>query len=134
MVLGFGKTRYIAPRHGFDQDPVEAWTGMSSTSVDLGGPDDELMSQEWPSKNIQVVLLGQHYPGIEFSVEGDTPALLYNIPKGLGDSDIQIGEAGAVDIPRRQCPVQRCRGRGRRSGPQSHQPCLDLEMAGYGAT
>jgi hypothetical protein len=87
MVLGSGKMRYIAPRHGFDQYPVEAWTGMSSTSVDLGGPDDELMSHEWLSKNVHVGLLGQHYPGIEFSAEGDTPALLYNIPNGLGDAE-----------------------------------------------
>jgi hypothetical protein len=79
--------RYIASRHGFNQYPVAAWTGMSSTSVDLGGPDNELMSQEWLSKNIQVGPLGKHYPDIEFSVEGDTPALLYHIPNGLGDPE-----------------------------------------------
>jgi hypothetical protein len=83
----FPTMRYIASRHGFNQYPIAAWTGMSSTSVDLGGPDNELMSQEWLSKNIQVGPLGKHYPDIEFSVEGDTPALLYNIPNGLGDPE-----------------------------------------------
>jgi hypothetical protein len=39
------------------------------------------------SKNVHVGLLGQHHPGIEFSAEGDTPALLYNIPNGLGDAE-----------------------------------------------
>jgi hypothetical protein len=83
----FPTMRYITSRHGFNQYPIAAWTGMSSVSVDLGGPDKKLMSQEWLSDNIQVGRLGKHYPDIEFSVEGDTPALLYNISNGLGDPE-----------------------------------------------
>lgn len=83
----FPTRRYIASIHGFNQYLVAEWTGMSSTSADPGGPHSELVSQEWLSENIRVGPLGEHYPDIEFSVEGDTPALLFNVPNGLGDPE-----------------------------------------------
>ncbi|KNG45519.1 cellulose-binding protein [Stemphylium lycopersici] len=83
----FPNLRYIASRHGFNQYPVAAWSGMSSPSVDPGGPDNDIVSQEWLTANIQIGSLGKKYPDVVYIMEGDTPALLYHIPNGLGDPE-----------------------------------------------
>ncbi|CAN9169833.1 unnamed protein product [Alternaria alternata] len=83
----FPSMRYIASRHGFNQYPVAAWIGMSSTSVDPGGPDNEIVSQAWLTENIQIGELGKKYPDVAYLMEGDSPSLLYHIPNGLGNPE-----------------------------------------------
>ncbi|CAI9634100.1 unnamed protein product [Alternaria burnsii] len=83
----FPSMRYIASRHGFNQYPVAAWIGMSSTSVDPGGPDNDIVSQAWLTENIQVGELGKKYPDVAYLMEGDSPSLLYHIPNGLGNPE-----------------------------------------------
>ncbi|RYN72850.1 hypothetical protein AA0120_g12708 [Alternaria tenuissima] len=83
----FPNMRYIASRHGFNQYPVAAWIGISSTSVDPGGPDNEIVSQAWLTENIQVGELGKKYPDVAYLMEGDSPSLLYHIPNGLGNPE-----------------------------------------------
>ncbi|KAF2114011.1 hypothetical protein BDV96DRAFT_600754 [Lophiotrema nucula] len=83
----FPAMQYVASRHGFNQYPVAAWLGISSPSVDVGGPDTEIISQEWLTANIQIGPLGEKYPDVLYIMEGDSPTLLYNIPNGLGDPE-----------------------------------------------
>jgi hypothetical protein len=83
----FANMQYIASRHGFNQYSVAAWIGMSSTVVDPGGPDNEIVSQAWLTENIQVGELGKKYPDIAFLMEGDSPSLLFHMPNGLGDPE-----------------------------------------------
>ncbi|KAF2184119.1 DUF1593-domain-containing protein [Zopfia rhizophila CBS 207.26] len=84
----FPDMRYIASRHGFNQYSPAAWSGISSLTVDVGGGDPYIVSQEWLTANIQQVgPLGKLYPDVAFIMEGDTPSLLYNIPNGLGDPE-----------------------------------------------
>ncbi|KAF2729817.1 DUF1593-domain-containing protein [Polyplosphaeria fusca] len=83
----FPTMRYIASQAGFNQYGVAAWTSISSSTVDVGGPDKAAVSQDWLTANIQIGPLGAKYPDVMYIMEGDTPTLLYNIPNGLGDPE-----------------------------------------------
>lgn len=82
----FPDMRYVATRAGFNQYQISAWVGISS-AVDTGGPNTEVISQEWLTANIQLGPLGKHYPDVMFIMEGDTPSLLFNILNGLGNPE-----------------------------------------------
>ncbi|KAH7113275.1 hypothetical protein B0J11DRAFT_553964 [Dendryphion nanum] len=83
----FPQVRYIVSRPGFNQYPNAAWIGISSTSVDLGGPNNAFISKDWIKQNIQVGPLGALYPDVLYIMEGDSPALLYTMQNGLGDPE-----------------------------------------------
>ena len=83
----FPNMRYVTSRHGYSQYPDSTWIGMSSPGVDPGGPNNEIISWEWIEKNIKIGPLGSLYPEIDWIVEGDTPALLYNLQTGLGNPE-----------------------------------------------
>ncbi|KAF2004046.1 hypothetical protein P154DRAFT_519631 [Amniculicola lignicola CBS 123094] len=84
----FPSMRWIASRHGFNQYPVATWTGISSAIVDVGGPNQDIVSQAWLTENIQQAgQLGSHYPDIAFIMEGDTPAQFFNYKTGLSNAE-----------------------------------------------
>ncbi|KAF2798172.1 DUF1593-domain-containing protein, partial [Melanomma pulvis-pyrius CBS 109.77] len=82
----FPAMRYVATRAGFSQYSPAAWTGISSGGSDPGGPNSTIVSQAWLTENIQIGPLGKLYPDVLYIMEGDTPALLFNIQNGLGNA------------------------------------------------
>ncbi|KAG9187045.1 hypothetical protein G6011_10153 [Alternaria panax] len=77
----------IASPHGFNQYSVANCISISSTPVDPGGPDNEIVSQAWLSDNIQVGKLAKKYPDTAFLMEVDSPSLVYHMSNGLGDPE-----------------------------------------------
>jgi len=55
----------------------------------IPGANNEVISNEWVSKNIQQGhgALGAYFPSTVFGLEGDTPSFLYLIPNGLNDPE-----------------------------------------------
>jgi hypothetical protein len=51
------------------------------------GADSELITNEWLEKHIRKGGLGQHYPLVEYIMEGDTPAFLHLVNNGLHSSE-----------------------------------------------
>ncbi|KAF2019852.1 DUF1593-domain-containing protein [Aaosphaeria arxii CBS 175.79] len=85
----FPSIRWIASRHAFNRYALSAWVGMSSPYIDVGGPNQSLVSDDWIRDNVQSVgPLGAEYPDVEFIMEGDTPAFLFNVQNGLGDAEV----------------------------------------------
>lgn len=102
--INFPKLRYIASVHGFNQYGLAAWVGISGEKYnpfDFGGPDSDLVSKDWLRQNIQAVgPLGKVYLDPMFSMEGDTPSLLFVVPNGLNfPSRPEIGGWGGRYIP-----------------------------------
>lgn len=85
--INFPQLKYIVSVHGFNQYGLAAWVGISGEKYnpfDFGGPNSELVSKDWLRKNIQTVgPLGKAYLDPMFSMEGDTPSLLFVLPNGL---------------------------------------------------
>ncbi|KAI9731512.1 MAG: hypothetical protein M1834_004632 [Cirrosporium novae-zelandiae] len=82
----FPSVFYLSSVHGWNQYGLALWTGISGEGhygFDKGGPDTELVTNEWVKKNIQIGPLGSLYPDIMFIMEGDSPALLYTLQNGL---------------------------------------------------
>ncbi|KAM0438679.1 hypothetical protein ACHAPT_001435 [Fusarium lateritium] len=78
---------YICSIHGWCQYKCATWTGISSTTTDVGGSDPSQFTKEWIKENIQIGPLGKKYPDFKFIVEGDTPTFLYLIQNGLGSPE-----------------------------------------------
>lgn len=87
--LHFPQIFYIASIHGWNAYGLAAWTGISGESYynfNPGGPDGDLVSNEWIKKNIQIGPYGKvAYPDPVFIPEGDTPTFLNLIQNGLTD-------------------------------------------------
>jgi hypothetical protein len=83
----FPSIRYIAARAGYGQYSIAAWTGISSSGADPGGPNAEVVSQAWLTEHVQIGPLGKLYPDVLYIMEGDTPVLLFNMQTGLGDAE-----------------------------------------------
>ncbi|GME48748.1 hypothetical protein GTA08_BOTSDO00498 [Neofusicoccum parvum] len=82
----FPQIKYIASVHSWNAYGLAAWSGISGEGFygfDKGGPDTELVSNEWVKTNIQLGQLGESYPDIMFIMEGDSPALLFTMQNGL---------------------------------------------------
>ncbi|KAM0723399.1 hypothetical protein Q7P37_000385 [Cladosporium fusiforme] len=82
----FPALRYIVSIHGFNMYGRASWVGMSGEEYyyfDQGGPDSSLVSKDYIKKNFQRGPLGEHYIEPAFIIEGDTPALMYNMQNGL---------------------------------------------------
>ena len=78
----FPKLRYIISIHGWNQYGESIWTGIA-TATPEGGPDPSLVSDEWLAENIQIGTLGAEYPDVVYTMEGDTPSMLFNMHNGL---------------------------------------------------
>lgn len=83
----FPDMRYVATRAGMSQYSTAAWTGISNKGADPGGPNSEVISQDWLTANIQLGPLGALYPDVLYIMEGDTPSLLFNMQNGLGNAE-----------------------------------------------
>ncbi|CAI6341053.1 unnamed protein product [Periconia digitata] len=81
--------RWIASRAAFNNYGTATWPGISGNSgaVDAGGPNDTIVQNEWLDENVRLGPLGEHYPQIEYIMEGDTPSLMYNFANGLGNPE-----------------------------------------------
>ncbi|KAK7752143.1 hypothetical protein SLS62_005887 [Diatrype stigma] len=78
----FPNLRYIVSVHGWNQYNQASWLGIASTSPE-GGPDPSLVSNEWLAEMIQIGPLGEEYPDVVYTMEGDTPTMLFNMQNGL---------------------------------------------------
>jgi len=82
----FPTLRWITSIHAWNDYFLSTWIGISSKSA-IGG-DMSKVNNEWVSQNIKGKgPLGALYPPIKYTMEGDTPAFLYLIHNGLGDSE-----------------------------------------------
>lgn len=82
----FPALRFIVSIHGFNMYGRAAWVGISGEEFyyfDQGGPDTSLVSKDYIRKNFQRGALGEHYLDPAFIIEGDTPALMFNMQNGL---------------------------------------------------
>lgn len=90
MRLRYPKLRYIASTNGWNQYGLATWTGISGDryySLDPGGPDTSLVSDEFIAEYFQIGPLGKLYPTPAYIMEGDSPSLLYSLPNGLGSPE-----------------------------------------------
>lgn len=78
----FPDLRYIVSVHGWNQYNQASWLGIA-TNTPEGGPDPSLVSDKWLAENIQIGPLGAEYPDVVYTMEGDTPTMLFNIQNGL---------------------------------------------------
>ncbi|KAF6809565.1 cellulose-binding protein [Colletotrichum sojae] len=81
---------YIVSLHGWNEYTQPTWIGISGEEYrhfDVGGPDSNLVSNEWLEEHIRIGPLGEHYLEWHFIMEGDTPAFLTLVQNGLGDID-----------------------------------------------
>ena len=78
----FPKLRYIISLHGWNQYAEAIWRGIA-VSTPEGGPDPSLVTDEWLAENIQIGPLGEEYPDVVYTMEGDTPSMLFNMKNGL---------------------------------------------------
>ncbi|KAJ5414761.1 DUF1593-domain-containing protein [Penicillium cosmopolitanum] len=81
---------YIASVHDFNRYANAAWGGISGDDYYHfpSGGNKEVISKSWIKNHIQSVgPLGARYPDTEFIIEGDSPSLLYLIPRGLSDPE-----------------------------------------------
>lgn len=86
----FPALRYIVSIHGWNMYGRAAWVGISGEEYyyfDNGGPDTSLVSSDYVKKNFQRGPLGEHYIEPAFIIEGDTPALLFNMQNGLNEPE-----------------------------------------------
>jgi hypothetical protein len=77
----FPNLRYILSIHGWNQYGQATWEGMALD--DNGGPDMSVVSDAWLASNIQIGPLGRLYPDVEYTMEGDSPSLLFTFQNGL---------------------------------------------------
>lgn len=82
----FPELRYIVSIHGFNMYGHATWVGISGEQFyhfDKGGPNSSLVSKSFIAKHFQRGPLGDHYLTPAFIMEGDSPAMLYNMQNGL---------------------------------------------------
>ena len=90
MRLRYPQLRYIASTHGWNQYGLAAWAGISGDkyyTLNPGGPDTSLVSDDFIAKYFQIGPLGKLYPTPQFIMEGDSPSLMYSIPNGLNSPE-----------------------------------------------
>ncbi|RYP52265.1 hypothetical protein DL768_002584 [Monosporascus sp. mg162] len=78
----FPNLRYIVSIHGWNQYNQGTWLGIA-TAMPTGGPDPSVVSEEWIAENIQIGPLGEEYPDVVYTMEGDTPTILFTMQNGL---------------------------------------------------
>ncbi|MBG6117389.1 MULTISPECIES: DUF1593 domain-containing protein [unclassified Sphingobium] len=80
---------WIVSIHGWNEYSLAAWNGISGDLMrpELGWPSPELVSNVWLKEHIRRGPLGALYPPHSFIMEGDTPAFLYLLSNGLGDTE-----------------------------------------------
>lgn len=79
---------WITSLHGWNQYQMAAWYGISGDlNREPKWPYSEMVTDAWRAAHIQKGPLGAAYPNRKYIMEGDTPALLYLIPNGLGDTE-----------------------------------------------
>jgi hypothetical protein len=77
----FPELFWIASVHAFGQYGLASWIGMARP---LQG-DENLATPQWLADNVQSHgPLGELYPDVVYTMEGDSPSFLYLIPTGLG--------------------------------------------------
>lgn len=81
--VNFPKLFYVNSIHAWNEYVLAQWVGISTLTIDQGGPNVTVVGQDWLSNNIQVGPLGASYPDIAYTMEGDTPSFLGVIPNGL---------------------------------------------------
>ncbi|MCS3433556.1 DUF1593 domain-containing protein [Klebsiella sp. BIGb0407] len=78
----FPSLRYITSIHAWNDYFISTWSGMSSRFAE--GGDMSQVNNDWLDKNIRNQgPLGEAYPAIEYTMEGDTPSFLYLLKNGL---------------------------------------------------
>lgn len=78
----FPELRYITSIHAWNDYFIATWSGMSSRFAE--GGDMSQVNNDWLSQNIRNKgPLGAVYPAIEYTMEGDTPSLLYLLQNGI---------------------------------------------------
>lgn len=95
--MEFPSIPFIVSLHTFNQYKLATWSGISGDayySLDPGGPDPSLVTQEYVSKNFQIGPLGSHYPDIAFIMEGDSPSLMHTMQNGLNGGPFDHPEWG----------------------------------------
>ncbi|KAF9880501.1 hypothetical protein CkaCkLH20_02455 [Colletotrichum karsti] len=94
---------YIVSLHGWNEYTQPTWIGISGEEYrhfDEGGPDSNIVSNDWLEQHIRIGPLGAHYLNWSFIMEGDTPAFLTLVQNGLGDIDNpQWGSWGGRYVP-----------------------------------
>lgn len=79
---------WIASLHGWNQYQMASWYGISGDlNREPKWPYADMVSDAWRAEHIERGPLGAVYPKRTYIMEGDTPALLYIIPNGLGDTE-----------------------------------------------
>lgn len=77
----FPELFWITSVHAFGQYGLASWIGMARP---LQG-EENLATPQWLADNIQNHgTLGAVYPGVVYTMEGDSPSFIYLIPTGLG--------------------------------------------------
>ena len=95
--MNFPGIPYIVSIHGFNQYGLAAWSGISGEryyNFDHGGPNSDLVSQEYVSQHFQLGPLGSHYPDIAFIMEGDSPSFMHTMMNGLNGGPLDHPEWG----------------------------------------
>lgn len=78
----FPTLRYITSIHAWNDYFIATWSGMSSRFAE--GGDMRQVNNDWLKQNIRNKgPLGEAYPAIEYTMEGDTPSFLYLLQNGL---------------------------------------------------
>ncbi|ETS87833.1 hypothetical protein PFICI_01661 [Pestalotiopsis fici W106-1] len=85
---------YIVSSHAWAIYPNAAWQGMGFSG--MSGANNSIVSADWLAANIQSTgPLGEIYPDIALSMEGDSPSWMWLIENGLGNRDhIEWGSWG----------------------------------------
>lgn len=85
---------YIVSSHAWAIYPNAAWQGMGFSA--MSGANNSIVSADWLATNIQSAgTLGEIYPDIAMSMEGDSPSWMWLIENGLSNRDhIEWGSWG----------------------------------------
>lgn len=80
--------RYTWSLHAWNAYEQSTWSGISNPNIDVGGPDNSLVSKDWLAEHIQIGPFGStSYPTLAFIMEGDSPSLLFTVQNGLNDPE-----------------------------------------------
>ncbi|KAI4594145.1 hypothetical protein KJ359_008687 [Pestalotiopsis sp. 9143b] len=85
---------YIVSSHAWAIYPNAAWQGMGFSA--MSGANNSIVGADWLAANIQSAgTLGDIYPDVAMSMEGDSPSWMWLIENGLGNRDhIEWGSWG----------------------------------------
>lgn len=84
----FPQLFWIGSVHGWKEYSLATWTGISGDLMrpEMGWPHADMVGNDWIDRHIRRGPLGLLYPRHTFLMEGDSPAFLYLLRTGLGDS------------------------------------------------